>query len=295
MEPEVINDVAIANIDTHDLSGENKPINYENSSLDKISSNIPGSFDKTYQMEIHLSAPRNQKLAVPDPGHDTSCDYSQSSASTDAEVGNNRYFSKFELDSNSQQLASLPEMFIDEDNATLSDISPISDFAALPQLPADDLTPDNDGHTVSKKEDTSEMVDNDKLNNTHKFVSFSVEEEEEEIIDNLTHDNNWNRNDKTVSDHTNDSVTDIKVGNSYHDITADNEAHYNDDQLSDGGGTHMNRSTDSSDNSKMESSESSLRNVVIYFFAIYAIQIYLFFVLPNLADNSGWHKPIVPT
>merc|ERR1712106_332303 len=110
-------------------SGDCKSISSDNSSLHQMSSptqfDASESLDKTYQMEIHLSAPRNRKLVDSMPGRDTSGESSQSSASTDAEVGNNAYFSKFDLDSNSHQLSSLPEMFVDDDNATLSDISPM--------------------------------------------------------------------------------------------------------------------------------------------------------------------------
>merc|ERR1712050_417318 len=75
LEAEVIDDIgdaAIKNIDKYDLSSDNKSINSENSSVDQMSSDITGSFDKTYQMEIHLSAPRNQKLVVLEQACDTS-------------------------------------------------------------------------------------------------------------------------------------------------------------------------------------------------------------------------------
>ena len=89
---------------------------------------------------------------------------------------------------------------------------------------------------------------------------------------------NWNelisnRNDKIAANYpeasnnpyqVSDSAIDLKVGKSYLVINADNDPHYDDEELSSDDRTRMNSSTESYDNSKMESSESSLRNVVIY-------------------------------
>jgi len=256
--------------------------NDDHSCLDTLSSQtkleISESLDEAHQIEHRLSAPGAEKSADSEPDHDTSGDMSQSSASasTDAEVGNNAYFSKFDLNSNSPQLSSLPEMFVDDDNATLSDISPISDFAAaLPQLPTDISTPNSYGQNAAYTEIDNSMQKSDDIRtntNIQKFVSFSMNNENN--FNNLTHDGNqnesiYNRDDKyprasNCPDPTRDTPAHLQVGESNSVIGTDNDPHYGDDEESSSERTRMNTSAESSDISKIESSiELSLRNVAI--------------------------------
>ena len=217
-------------------------------------------------MEIHLSAPGNKKIEDTLQGLDTSGDSSQSSASTDAQVGNKAYFSMFGLDSNSQQPSSLPEMFVDDDNATLSDVSPISDFAILPQLPRDRDNQVNNIQEGKTKNTEEQATDNHcKYSTMQKSVSFSIHNQSTKNND-KTSELTYNKNDaprNNFAEASNDT-TDQKVERSYPIIPDNNDILANDEDISRSDRTCSNSSEESMDNSKIDSlTDSSPRHVAI--------------------------------